>query len=72
MKVKINRTMKQEPETLFDLIQDATEMLQNMPKKVARFTYSIAKMNHDERAAIVLAYNLLYPKEKIKNDSRTD
>ena len=47
-------------ETLFDLVQQAKAMLADRPRIEADLIYYVAKFDSEERAAIILAYDLLY------------
>lgn len=48
------------PEGLFDLIQQAKQMLQDRTREEADLIYYLVKMDPEERAAIILAYQNLY------------
>lgn len=48
-------------ESLFELIQQAHDMLQDRSKLEQDLIYHIAKIDPDLRAAIILAYQGLYP-----------
>ena len=50
-------------ESLFTLIQEATEMLKDRSKPEQDLIYHIAKFDTDLRAAIILAYQGLYSDE---------
>lgn len=41
---------------IFQLIQSATEMLKDRSKQERDLIYAIAKLDDEERAAIILAY----------------
>jgi len=47
-------------ESLIDLIQQATYMLMDRPKKEQALIYYISKLDSEERAAIILAYQGLH------------
>lgn len=47
-------------ESLFDLIQQSTEMLMDRTKPEQDLIYYICKMEDDLRTAIILAYRQLY------------
>lgn len=47
-------------ECLTVLIQQAIEMYNDRPKEENDLIYHIAKMNDEERTALILGYELLY------------
>ncbi len=52
-------------ESLFDLIGQAKEMLNDRPKCEQDLIYYMAKLEPEERTAIILAYQMLH---EDKND----
>ena len=52
--------MKSKHDTLFDLIQQATEMLLDRSRAEQELIYYIAKLEPDLRTAIILAYQNLH------------
>lgn len=47
-------------ESFFDLLKQATEMLSDRPKIEADLIYSVAILDEEERACIILAYDNLF------------
>ncbi len=52
-----------EQESFFDLIQQAHAMLEDRPKPERDLIYIMAKLDPDLRAAIILAYQGMYPND---------
>lgn len=44
---------------MFELIEEARQMLMDRSKEEADLIYYIAKLDNEERAAIILAYQML-------------
>jgi len=50
-------------ESLFDLIQQAQQMLLDRSKAEQDLIYYVAKLPDDLRSGIILAYEILHPKK---------
>jgi len=59
-----------EQESLFELIQQATAMLQDRTRVEADLIYYVAKMHDEERTAIILAYQGLY-NDQLQRDAKS-
>jgi len=53
--------MKKKNESLFKLIGQARNMLMNRSKSEQDLIYFVSKLDNEERAAIILAYETLHP-----------
>lgn len=51
--------MKKVNESMFDLINQAQEMLMDRPIKERELIYHVAKLENDLRGAIIIAYELI-------------
>lgn len=60
----INKRIRKN-ETLFDLIGEAKEMLLDRSPQEMELIYAIAKLDSDERAAIIVAYKTIKEIERI-------
>lgn len=50
-------------ESFFDLLRDAHQMLSDRSRQEADLIYYIAKLDNEERSAIILAYQNLFKDE---------